>query len=195
MNIYEKHNKVKQALTGLRMTGKHFSGWHYFELRDILPKLTQELSAAKLHLQIDFADNGETATLILTNCEKPEEKLLFHSPVKSAERPVAEGKQKQTTGMQDIGAAQTMIRRYLIINAFDIVENAAAEMTSDEPRDESPRKNETERDFIIRRIGDLLHGQPEDYKNIVREATRKASNNNAQLEKILLDVKAKVIRK
>lgn len=117
MNIYEKMNKAKLALqsAGLKKTGKNdFAKYSYFELGDFLPTIIGLESELKFCCQISF--DLEEATLTITDAEKPSDQLLFASPMSAASL-------KGMHDVQNLGAVQTYLRRYLYVNAFEIVEH------------------------------------------------------------------------
>ena len=55
------------------------------------------------------------ATLTIINSENTDEKLTFTSPM-------SEASLKGCHNVQNLGAVQTYLRRYLWVNAFEIVE-------------------------------------------------------------------------
>lgn len=117
MNIYEKLQdcRVKLSKAELKKSGKNaYTGGCYFELGDFLPKLTEIMSENKLTSVITFDE--ETAALTLIDCEKPEDTIVFTSPMREATL-------KGTHPIQNLGAVETYSRRYLYTIAFDIVES------------------------------------------------------------------------
>lgn len=117
MNIYEKLQdcRVKLGKSELKKTGQNsYSKYEYFELGDFLPKLTEIMAEDKLTSVITFSD--DVATLTLIDCEKPEDTIVFTSPMREANL-------KGTHPIQNLGAVETYSRRYLYTIAFDIVES------------------------------------------------------------------------
>lgn len=117
MNIYEKLQdcRVKLSKAELKKSGQNsYTGGCYFELGDFLPKLTEIMAEVKLTSVITF--NEEIATLTLIDCEKPEDTIVFTSPMREATL-------KGTHPIQNLGAVETYSRRYLYTMAFDIVES------------------------------------------------------------------------
>lgn len=118
MNIYEKLNeaRIKIADKGLAKTGNNtFSGFKYFELSEILPIVTKVNAELKLFSAFSFL--RDTATLEIVNAEKPEEKVTFsfaYSPDGAT--------LKACHKIQNEGAVQTYIKRYLYQNAYEIAE-------------------------------------------------------------------------
>ena len=115
-NIYEKMAAVKTKLIGLKKGGKNdYSGYSYFELGDILPVLTPALQEERLFMQTVFSATEQIAKLIIVDIDNSESKLEF-------EIRFAECALKGAHEIQNLGAAQTYTRRYLIMTAFDIAE-------------------------------------------------------------------------
>lgn len=116
MNIYEKIQKIKVELasSGIKPTGnnKHLN-YKYYELGDFLPTLNRLLLDHKVSTRITF--NAEKAELIAVNTEKPDEALSVESPMSTANL-------RNCHEVQNLGAVQTYLRRYLYTNMFDIVD-------------------------------------------------------------------------
>ena len=91
-----------------------FAGFKYYELADITPKIIEVCEELKLHTGITFTN--ESATLVITNIEKPEEQLIYQSPMRELSL-------KGCNEIQALGGIETYSRRYLYLTAFDIIEN------------------------------------------------------------------------
>ena len=137
MNIYEKMQKVKKLLSDseLKKTGENeYSKFEYYELADILPAIITFCEEYRLFTHVNFVKEyntktitteenqvqekvkvGESAILTIINIDKPEEKIEYSSDVKDLEL-------KAANAIQNYGGIQTYSRRYLYMNAFDIVE-------------------------------------------------------------------------
>ena len=115
-NIYEKMAVVKTKLVGLKKGGKNdYSGYSYFELGDILPVLTPALQEERLYMKTEFSATEQIAKLIIVDIDVPDSTISF-------EIRFAECALKGAHEIQNLGAAQTYTRRYLIMTAFDIAE-------------------------------------------------------------------------
>lgn len=140
MNIYEKLNaaRLQIAEKGLSKTGNNtFAGFKYFELSEILPVVTKVNADLKLFSAFSFL--RDTATLEIVNAEKPEEKVTFsfaYSPDGA--------KLKACHQIQNEGAVQTYIKRYLYQNAYEIAEadQLDASVGRDESKHAKPAKQE-----------------------------------------------------
>ena len=116
-NIYEKLAKIRVDLQNTKLTksGKNkFAGFEYFELKDFLPAINQMFMQDKLFST--FSIDGNEAHLRIINSEKPDETILFTSPVKELQL-------KGCNDIQALGGTHTYLRRYLYMNALEIVEN------------------------------------------------------------------------
>ncbi len=119
MNVYEKLQKARVELQnkGLNKSGNNkFAGYTYFELADFLPTINQLCLELRLMTQTSFT--SDMATLKIINAEKPEEIVEFTSPMAAAQL-------KGCHEIQNLGAVETYQRRYLLVTAFEIVENDA----------------------------------------------------------------------
>ena len=119
MNVFEKLQKARVELQnkGLNKSGNNkFAGYTYFELADFLPTINQLCLDLKLMTQTSFT--SEIATLKIINAEKPDEVIEFTSPMAAAQL-------KGCHEIQNLGAVETYQRRYLLVTAFEIVENDA----------------------------------------------------------------------
>lgn len=138
MNIYEKLNSARLQIAekGLSKTGNNtFAGFKYFELSEILPVVTKVNADLKIFSAFSFL--RDTATLEIVNAEKPEEKVTFsfaYSPDGA--------KLKACHQIQNEGAVQTYIKRYLYQNAYEIAEadQLDASVGRDEPKQGKPAK-------------------------------------------------------
>jgi hypothetical protein len=124
MNIYEKINAARVRLQemAIKKSGKNsFVGFEYFELADFLPEINQLAKELKFFCKVDFT---ETATLEIVDTEKIDDYVIFHSPLATANL-------KGAHDVQNLGAEQTYLRRYLYIRAFEIVEADALDKSMD----------------------------------------------------------------
>ena len=135
-NIYSKMQKARCEFQEkpLKKSGHNkFAGYHYFELGDFLPTINALLEKHNLCSNISF--DNDMATLTIVNAENTDEKLVFTSPMSNANL-------KGCHDVQNLGAVQTYLRRYLWVNAFEIVESDGLDATTgkDEPKGISKTK-------------------------------------------------------
>lgn len=119
MNIYQKlnHAKMEIANLNLKMGGKNtFANYNYYELEDFLPQLNGICQNVGIVNLVSFT--AEIATLTIVDTENPEERIVVTSPMSTANL-------KGCHEVQNLGAVETYIKRYLYQIAFDIVEHDA----------------------------------------------------------------------
>lgn len=124
MNVYQKLQIARLALQAkeLKKSGKNkFAGYEYFELHDFLP--TVQTIFADTGLAAVFRCSNEFATLTVYNTEKPDEQIEFTAPMAAAEL-------KGCHPVQNLGASISYLRRYLYVNALEIVEHDALDATT-----------------------------------------------------------------
>ena len=125
MNVYEKlaEARLKIAEKGMKKNGKNsFAGYTYFELSDILPAVNAVNKELNILSVFSFAD--KVATLCVINGEKPEEVITFEFAY-SPDGASLKGCHK----VQNDGAVQTYVKRYLYQNAYEIAEGDALDST------------------------------------------------------------------
>ncbi|GMO49197.1 MAG: hypothetical protein Pg6C_11830 [Treponemataceae bacterium] len=122
MNIYEKLNEARLRFqnAGVRKSGHNgFAGYDCYELSDILPAVNKIAADLKFTCAVSFGSAGELA---ITDSEKPEDRIVFATPM-------AEAQLKGCHPVQNLGAAETYLKRYLYQNAFEITESDALDGT------------------------------------------------------------------
>ena len=121
MNVYQKLNAARKEFHSMEIkkTGHNkFAGYNYFELGDfIIPALT---IFDKIGLTGIVHFGPEIAQLAVVNIDKPEEVIVFSSPM-------SEANLKGAHPIQNLGAVQTYLRRYLWVAALEIVEHDAVD--------------------------------------------------------------------
>lgn len=138
MNIHKKIQKVKKELSEreLKKSGRNdFSGFSYYELGDFLPSIIElcnkyglftkinfekhysikNISTNEINTNTEYQLDGDVAILTIINTDKPDEKEIYSCDVKELNL-------KGANSIQNYGGVQTYLRRYLYMNAFDIVE-------------------------------------------------------------------------
>jgi hypothetical protein len=138
MNVYEKLVKARLLLQskGLKQNGKNdYAKYSYFELSDILPECNKIADEVKAVCQVTF--DKELAILFFIDCEKPEDKIIFSCPMSSASL-------KGCHEVQNDGAVQTYLKRYLYQNCFEIAETDALDRTQGQPQGQEQRQSQTQ---------------------------------------------------
>jgi len=123
MSVYKKLQEARILLqnTKLNKSGKNkFAGYEYFELGDFLPQIQNICKNVGLCGMVSFT--ADTAYLTIHDTDG-EGFTTFTSPMSSAAL-------KGCHDVQNLGAVQTYLRRYLWTNAFEIVEHDALDATT-----------------------------------------------------------------
>lgn len=116
MNVYQKlaEARVQYQSGNPKMSGENtFAKYKYFELADITPLINTIGKAIGFVCEVSFTET--LGTLIFRDIEKPEDFITFTSPMSTASL-------KGCHEVQNLGAVETYIKRYLYQNAFEIVE-------------------------------------------------------------------------
>ena len=122
MTIFEKLNEARLRFqnAGVQKSGcNKFAGYTYYELSDILPFINQIANELKFTCVVNFTP--DLATLDFVDLEG-DGKITFTSPMSEAQL-------KGCHPVQNLGAVETYIKRYLYQNCFEIVENDALDET------------------------------------------------------------------
>ena len=159
-NIYSKLQKARCEFQEkpLKKSGHNkFAGYRYFELTDILPTINALLDKYNLFSQVNFTN--ELATLTIYNSENTEEKIEFTSPV-------SEANLKGCHAVQNLGAVQTYLRRYLYVNAFEIVEHDGLDATTG--KEELTPSNKTKTNVKLAKVEKLLATKEVDQQAVMQ---------------------------
>lgn len=137
MSVYKKlqQARIKLQNTKLNKSGHNkFAGYKYFELGDFLPAIQTIFAEIGLCGVVSFDHN--MAYLQINDIEDANgASIMFTSPMSSAAL-------KGCHEVQNLGAVQTYLRRYLWVNALEIVEHDAVD--SGEPIKETKPVAKTE---------------------------------------------------
>ena len=144
MSVYKKLQEARILLqnTSLKKSGRNkFANYESFELGDFLPTIQNIFSKVGLCGTVSFGTEIATLTIVdvdATDTTTPNY-VVFSSPMSSAEL-------KGCHAIQNLGAVQTYLRRYLWVAAMEIVEHDALDATTGkddpkkvEPTTESPK--------------------------------------------------------
>ena len=124
MNVYQKLNEARAKFhtKALKKSGHNkFAGYNYFELGDFVIPAIEIFNEVGLTSIIRFGK--EIAEFIVVNVDKPEEIIVFTSPM-------SEANLKGCHPVQNLGAVQTYISRYLWVSVLHIVEHDALDATT-----------------------------------------------------------------
>lgn len=124
MNVYQKLNEARAKFhtKALKKSGHNkFAGYNYFELGDFVIPAIEIFNEVGLTSIVRFGK--EIAEFIVVNVDKPEEIIVFTSPMSSAAL-------KGCHEVQNLGAVQTYLTRYLWVSVLHIVEHDALDATT-----------------------------------------------------------------
>jgi len=192
MNIYKKLQKVRVDLqnSNLKKSGNNkFAGYQYFELGDFLPKINELMLQNNLTSSISFGT--EIAVLKVIDCDKPEDSIEFTSPVASASL-------KGCHDIQNLGAVQTYLRRYLWTNAMEIVEHDPLDAITGKDDDTLFDAPQTKADCITegqaKRIFAMSKGNAQLVKEIIMKYGYTSSKDikKSDYDSICNDISSKV---
>jgi len=144
MNVYQKLNAARKKFHSqeLKKSGHNkFAGYYYFELGDFIIPAINIFDELGLTSIITF--KADVATMSIINNEKPDERIIIFSPM-------SEANLKGCHPVQNLGAVETYIRRYLWVAALEIVEHDALDATTGssapEPKKAEPKKAEPKKE-------------------------------------------------
>lgn len=124
LNVYQRLNKAREAFhqSKLKKSGHNkFANYFYFELGDFIIPALNIFQTFGLTSVISFGK--ELAEMRIINNDKPEEVIVITSPMSTAAL-------KGCHEVQNLGAVETYIRRYLWVAALEIVEHDALDATT-----------------------------------------------------------------
>ena len=149
MNVYQKLNvaRAKFHTSKLKKSGHNkFANYYYFELGDFIIPALNIFDEVGLTSIISFGKDMASMTII--NMAQPEEQITITSPMSTAAL-------KGCHEVQNLGAVQTYIRRYLWVAALEIVEHDALDATTGRKGDApiitpkgNPQVNEEDEEFL-----------------------------------------------
>ena len=128
MNIYQKLQKARVLLQekNLKKSGENkFSGFKYYELADFLPSVNKIFEEVGLSSIFNLTEDKAILTII--NSEKTDEIQQFTTPIARVEL-------KGCTEIQAVGALVTYSKRYLYMNALEIVEHDILDENAGNPQ-------------------------------------------------------------
>ena len=147
MTVFEKLNEARLRFqnAGVKKSGHNkFAGYTYYELADILPFINQIANELKFCCVVNFTP--ELATLDFCDLEG-DGRITFKSPMSTASL-------KGCHEVQNLGAVETYIKRYLYQNCFEIVENDELDGTMN-PAEKTCGNNEV--DNLIAQVKERMN--------------------------------------
>ncbi len=124
MNVYQKLNEARDLFhqAPLKKSGHNkFAGYSYFELGDFVVPVLEIFKRVGLTSIISFKQ--DEATMQIINTDKPDEVVIITTPMSEAHL-------KGCHPVQNLGAVQSYLRRYLWVAAMEIVEHDTLDSTT-----------------------------------------------------------------
>lgn len=175
-NIYEKMTTIKKKLQGLKKSGENkFSDYTYFDLGDILPTLLPALEEERLFMKTEFSATEPTAKLIILEMDNPESRIEYESKVGTCTL-------RASHDIQNLGAAQTYTRRYLIMNAFDItdvdiVDKGAGKEEPKGNQNKYQKQPQNNIETLKRKAWELIKRLPQDQQTVWIDSCKDADES------------------
>ena len=185
LNVYTKLNMAREKFheTKLKKTGHNkFANYYYFELGDFLIPALQIFKDHRLSGVISFGK--ELAEMRIIDIDNPQDVIVITSPMSTAAL-------KGCHEVQNLGAVQTYLRRYLWVAALEIVEHDALDATTG-------RKGDAP---IVTPKGNIGENLPQEEKEFLAEMAQsceelvgkgQAANAHAMIEEAALEADQKV---
>ena len=168
MTVFEKLNEARLRFqnAGVKKSGKNsYAGYTYYELADIMPFINQIANELKVTCIVNFTP--ELATLDFVDLEE-NGKITFTSPMSSASL-------KGCHEVQNLGAVETYIKRYLYQNCFEIVEADGLDMTM------NPNSEDVEE--LIKKVNARMNTMTDEQLTFAKKAI---ANKDVQKLKIII---------
>ena len=160
MNVYQKLNIARKKFHGieLKKSGHNkFAGYKYFELGDFIIPALDIFNEVGLTGIITFG--ATEAHMEIVDNENPENRIIISSPMSTAAL-------KGCHEVQNLGAVQTYLRRYLWVAALEIVEHDALD-SSPKLTEEGIKKKGA--GPVITPRGDIGEDLPQDIKDFLTD--------------------------
>ncbi|MBQ6344981.1 MAG: ERF family protein [Methanobrevibacter sp.] len=144
-----------------------FGNFHYHELEDLLPPITKECFDQELILLFDFTDTE--AILKITNWNDAKDFVSYTVPMP----PIVEMNKKMNI-MQSEGSYITYLKKYLLVNAFLIMEKSTVEQIpfEDDSKVVAPKKEE-------KRVND----EPLEVPNCISKALQRITSKGVEINR------------
>lgn len=140
-------SRVELQNKKIKKSGKNkYAGFNYYDLADLLPHINEVFLENKLISE--FSINQNVAYLKIFSTEDCSF-IIFSVPTNMEHGEMKMGQDKQSLGMQPVqrlGSVITYVKRYLYINALEIVESDTLDTLDIRPKVEIPKKEIPKKD-------------------------------------------------
>lgn len=167
MNVFEKLQSARVDLQkmNLKKSGRNnYSNYNYYELSDFLPAINELLQKYKMTSNITF--EKDLSILAIIDIEKPESIITFSVPFVTIAM-------KGANEVQNLGAVITYTRRYLYMNAFEIVES---DVVDSKPLEHKIKLNKEDLDLLYFEFQELISALPKEIDEKDKVAILNISN-------------------
>ncbi len=157
MSVYKKLSdaRIKLQQVKIKKSGHNkFAGYYYMQLEDFLPPIQEIFNELNLCGIVSYSE--VEATLTIVDVENPMDRIVIHSPM-------SEAALKGCHAVQNLGAVQTYLRRYLWVAALEIVEHDAID--SSEPAAEPVKKPKP-----VEKKPETVQGKDRDWQITIAES-------------------------
>lgn len=138
MSVYKKLAEVRKRLAqaGIKKSGKNtYSDYEYLSLEDFLPELSVICAEVGIVAIPSFTTDVAFLRIVDVDGADGAAEILITSPMSTATL-------KASHAVQNLGAVETYLRRYLYMAAFEIVENDPLDGGSDKPEAKQEAKQD-----------------------------------------------------
>lgn len=163
MSIYEKLSKVQLALMrkDIKKTGfNKFKRYHYYTLDDLMPPCIEECNREGLTFFFNFRNNE--AIIRLHEWENPKEGISCGLPFPELITPDEDTKNKNNVLVQDLGAVVTYLKRYLLINLFDITDVELIDSESNDTASSAKKQGNKSKSSKPKQVAEKVEDVPVD---------------------------------
>lgn len=152
-NIYQKLSEAREKIhnVNLNKTGKNkHLNFEYYTLDDILPMITRIENELQFNSQFSFLPEQNIYTLTITNNENISENIVFSFPNALYGLTGAKGTNPEPENIQNKGAINTYIRRYLLLIAYNISEPDSIDDTNNTINNTTSKHNNNTNKLICK---------------------------------------------
>lgn len=184
-NVYQKLQKARVILQkkNNKKSGKNkFANFSYYELADFIPSVNEIFDELGLFSMFNIL--GDHAVLVIINVDDVVDTITFESPI-------AEAEIKGTTPIQCLGGVHTYMKRYLYLNALEIVESDMFDSKVGDKKDplvekkkEEVKSEENYRELVIK----YCNENNMDVNEIAKTYKLNAKSTNKDFEQVFFDL-------
>ena len=183
MSVYKKLNEARSQFHTLKLKKSglnKFAGYSYFELADFLIPALEVFKRHDLCAYISFANDLATMRIV----------DVTDGTIIEITSPMSSAALKGCHEVQNLGAVQSYLRRYLWVTAMEIVEHDALD-SSEGP---APKKDSAAPDITDHLLAIEGSGNSDELAMVYKDALEACLGNQALQTKVIAAKKARVER-